>query len=51
MLMKGREESLNHHHIETPEEDRELKERAEYWKNNEDKLQINSFNVKKWSEY
>jgi hypothetical protein len=51
MIMKGRAESINHHHIETPEEDRYLRERAEYWKNHADKLQINSFNVKKWSEY
>lgn len=51
LIMKGREESINHHHIETPEEDRILREKAEYWKKHQDKLQINSFNIKKWSEY
>jgi|LauGreSuBDMM15SN_2_FD.fasta_scaffold02867_2 hypothetical protein len=33
------------------EEDHKLDELSEYWKNNQDKLSIHSFNRKKWSNY
>jgi hypothetical protein len=33
------------------EEDSKLDELSEYWKNNQDKLSINAFNRKKWSNY
>ena len=50
LIMKGRQNNSNYVQPISAQ-DKELQKKADYWKNNEDKLQINSFNIKKWSEY